>query len=171
MEKEILFEYRSGNASDCAEGDDDGFSFIIYKDGSATYSTYIVSNITKKHKIFKVSEQTVKEITSIIDKNKKEISTLDKDIDNGSDDGDFNDFTFGNKTIFTLNIEENDIKMIKLNNPRYFIEYYHVMLQENIIMKIFKEICAILRKNHAIRLDLCSAKIPIWLFINRIKLK
>lgn len=169
MEKEILFGYRSSSADCCEYGvDDDGFSFIIYKDGSATYSTYVVSNITKKHKTLKLSEQTVKEITSIIDKNKKKISALDKDIDNGSDDGDFNIFTFGKKKISTLNIEEHDIKMTKLNNPRYFIEYHHVMLQENIIMKIFKEICAILRKNHAIKLDLFSAKIPIWLFINKL---
>lgn len=164
MKKEILFKYRLGNASDCTDGDDDGFSFIIYKDGNATYSTYIVENIIKKHKTFKISTKTVREIISIIDKNKKEISSLDKDIDNGSCDGDFNIFTFGNKTISTLNIDEHDIKMTVLNNPRYFIEYYHVMVQENIIMKIFKEICAVLRKNHAIRLDLYSAKIPIWLF-------
>lgn len=165
MKKEILFGYRLSSADCCEYGvDDDGFSFVIYKDGNATYSTYIVENITKKHRTLKISAKTVREIISIIDKNKKEISSLDKDIDNGSDDGVFNIFTFGKKTISTLNIDEHDIKMTMLNNPRYFMEYHHVMVQENIIMKIFKEICVILRKNHAIRLDLNSAKIPIWLF-------
>ena len=169
MKKEILFGYRLSNADCCEYGDDDGFSIIIYKDGTAMYTTYIVSDIINKCKKFRISNETVTEIRSNIDKNKKKISALNKDIDNGSCDGVFNIFIFGKKKISALNIEEHNIKTLSLINPKYYIEYHSVIIQENIIIKIFKEICSILRKNHAIRLDLNSIKIPLWLFINRLK--
>ncbi|MDE6426831.1 MAG: hypothetical protein K2K89_11970 [Ruminococcus sp.] len=159
----ILFGYRTSNASCCTDGDDDGFLFEIYSDGTGIYNKYIVENIITKSRKFKVSDKTVSEINAILDKYKKKISALNKNIWNNSDDGCFNIFQFRKKKINTLNIEEHDIP--SLANPAYYIKYHHVIMQENIIMKIFKEICSVLRKNHAIRLKLESVFIPLWLFI------
>ncbi len=164
LENKILFSYRTSNADCCTEGDDDGFLLAIYDDGTAVYNKYVVENTIAKSRKFKVSDKTVSEISAVLDKYKKKISALDRDIDNGSCDGDFNIFTFRNKKISTLNIDEHDTKIISMMNPTYYIKYHHVIVQENIIIKIFKEICAILRKNHAIRLKLESVFIPIWIF-------
>lgn len=160
----ILFGYRLGNASCCTDGDDNGFLFEIYSDGTGIYNKYIVPNTITKSRKFKVSDKTVSEINAIFDKYKKKISALDKNIDNGSCDGCFNIFNFNGKIMRTLNIDEHNTKLTAVMNPKYYMKYHHVIVQENQIMKIFKEICAVLRKNHAIRLKLESAFIPLWLF-------
>ena len=164
LKNEILFGYRLGNADCCTEGDDDGFLFVIYNDGTAIYNKYVVHDIVTRSRRFKVSNKTISEINSVLDRYKKKISAFDTDIDNGSYDGDFNIFTFRNKKINTLNIEEHNIKETTIRNPKYLKEYYNVMVQENKIMNIFKKICAILWKNHAIRMKLESLFIPFWLF-------
>lgn len=163
MEKEILFGYRLSNADCYTDGDDDGFLFAIYRDGTAIYNKYVVPNTVKRSRKFKVSNKTVSEIITILDKYKKKISEFDTDIDNGSCDGDFNKFIFDGKKITTLNICE-DMEFIFLFNPADYIKHYHVIRQEKQIIRIFKEICVVLRKNHAIHLRLESVSIPFWLF-------
>lgn len=164
--KKILFGYRLSSADCCEDGvDDDGFSLDIYNDGTALYQAYVFNDIPKKCRKFKVSDRTVSEINAILDRYNNKISGLDKSLDNGSDDGTFSTFTFRGKKITTLNIEEHNIKLTAVVNPEYFIKYHKVMVQENIIMRIFREICSVLRKNHAIRLKLESVFIPMWLFI------
>lgn len=165
MKNKILFGYRLSSADCCEDGvDDDGFLFVIYNDGTAIYNKYVVQDTITKSRKFRVSDQTVREISAVLDKHKKKISALDKDIDNGSCDGDFNIFQFRKKKISTLNIDFNNIEEIKKSNYSYYKEYYNVMVQENIIMKIFKEICAILRKNFII-LRLENVFIPFWIFM------
>ncbi|MCM1315146.1 MAG: hypothetical protein NC205_08590 [Prevotella sp.] len=83
----ILFSYRLANADCCEDGDDDGFLFEIYSDGTGIYNKYIVENIITKSREFKVSDKTVSEINAILDRYKKKIFLLDKNIYNGSDDG------------------------------------------------------------------------------------
>lgn len=165
--KKILFGYRLSNADCCEDGvDDDGFSLDIYNDGTALYQTYVFSDIPKKSRKFKVSDRTVSEINTILDRYNNKISGLDKSLDNNSVcDGVFNKFIFRGKKITTFDICEHNIKLIAVVNPEYFIKYHKVMVQENIIMRIFREICSVLRKNHAIRLKLESVFIPLWLFI------
>ena len=164
MEKKIkiLFGYRTSNADCCTYGDDDGFLFEIYSNGTGIYNEYVVEDVITKSRHFRVSDRTVTEINVILDKYKKKIFLLDKNIDNGSDDGCFNMFQFRKKKINTLNIEEHNIPY--LANPAYYIKYHHIIIQENLIMKIFKEICSVLMKNYAIRLKLESVFIPFWLF-------
>ncbi|MDE6670627.1 MAG: hypothetical protein K2K16_00370 [Ruminococcus sp.] len=154
----ILFGYRISNAECCTYGDDDGFLFEIYNDGTGIYNKYVVENVITKSRYFKVSDKTVTEINVVLDKYKNKIRLLSKNIDNGSDDGCFNIFQFRKKKINTLNIDEHEIS--SLANPVYYIKYHHVIMQENLIMKIFNEICSVLRKNHAIRLKLESVFIP-----------
>lgn len=163
MEKEILFSYRLSNADCCIDGDDDGFLFSIYSDSTAIYNKYVVENTIVKSRKFKVSNRTVSEIRGIIDRNKRKILSFDKNIDNGSCDGNFNKFIFAGKKIITLNICE-DIEFIFLFNAADYIKHYRVIRQEKQIIRIFGEICAVLRKNHAIRLKLENVFIPIWLF-------
>ncbi|MCM1506116.1 MAG: hypothetical protein NC177_03125 [Ruminococcus flavefaciens] len=168
--KKILFGYRLSNADCCTYGDDDGFLFAIYVDGTAIYNKYVVEDTIVKSRKFKVSDRTVSEINAILDRYNNKIFRLKKNLDNGSYDGTFSIFTFRSKEITTLNIEEHNIKLTAVVNPEYFIKYRKVMIQENIIMKIFREICAVLRKNHAIRLKLESVFIPLWLYIEESKM-
>lgn len=165
--KKILFGYRLSSADCCEDGvDDDGFSLDIYNDGTALYQEYVFSDILKKCGKFKVSDKTISEINSIFDRYDNKISRLDKSLNNNSVyDGVFNEFIFRGKKITSSDICEHKIKLIAIINPEYFIKYHKIMIQENIIMKIFREICSVLRKNHAIRFKLESAFIPLWLFI------
>lgn len=163
IKKRILFGYRLSNASCCTYGDDDGFLFAVYEDGTAIYNKYIVPDTVKRSRNFRLSDMTVSEIRNIIDINKRKIMSFDKDIDNGSCDGDFNEFIFDGKKISTLNICD-DMEFIFLFNPADYIKHYHVIRQEKQIIRIFREICAVLRKNHAIRLKLEDVFISFWIF-------
>lgn len=172
MNNDILFSYRLGNADCCKDGDDDGFLFVIYSDGTAIYNKYVVHDNVKRSRKFKVSNKTVSEISTVLDKYERAIFEFDTDIDNGSHDGVFNIFTFRNKKISTFNINDHNIKNINNHNTKtsswdklkYFTEHRDIIIKENIIIKIFNEICAVLRKNHAIRLRLENVFIPLWLF-------
>ncbi|MDE6835085.1 MAG: hypothetical protein K2J39_12695, partial [Ruminococcus sp.] len=44
----ILFGYRISNAECCTYGDDDGFLFEIYSDGTGIYNKYIVEDVIIK---------------------------------------------------------------------------------------------------------------------------
>lgn len=69
--KKILFGYRLSSADCCTYGDDDGFLFVIYTDGTAIYNKYIVPDTIVNSRKFKVSDKTVSEINAIFDKYKK----------------------------------------------------------------------------------------------------
>ncbi|MBR6386393.1 MAG: hypothetical protein IKS03_09795, partial [Ruminococcus sp.] len=142
-DKKVLFKYSSIANTDISDDEDSGFSFSLFCDGTAKYEDYIGFEDLKKLLIFKVDKQLTKKIGLIIENNKETISSLDKIIDNGSCDGCADIFQFYSKEICCYNIEVNDIETIKKNNPKYYQEFYDVMLQENQLIKIFNQICSV----------------------------
>lgn len=147
--KDVLFGYYCLSAWGCFGKDDGGFSVEIYKDGKMIHKTYIFDQEEKTRTEYKISDESVAEIKSILKMHSSNIDSFDKHINNGSFDGAFTNFVFNGKEIVILNIdliEHIDIKYIK-KNPDYTEEEMSVIKQEYEITLLFSKITSILKKN------------------------
>lgn len=87
-----LFKYRLGNANECSYGDDDGFSIEIFQDGTVIYQEYEVPNIAVYKKEYRLSKRTINRLKVYI--LNCDCWSIPSNLDNGSCDGDFNEFWF-----------------------------------------------------------------------------
>lgn len=145
----VLFGYAITPAGPCCLGDDGGFSFEVFEDGSLIYKTYIVDRsdgTEKERKKYKVPAKAVSSIKKLLDESQTDIDSFDEHLDNGSCDGDFYYFNFKGKTVCVLNIEYCDEEEIKKNHPNHYKEYLPVIRQENRILLLFEKIMDILEK-------------------------
>lgn len=162
MEKKILFAYKT-KSSVCYNSPDyceyKGFSFTIYVDGTAEYVLYVMPDTPKITKTFVINTENIKSIASVIEKYSDILLHIPVSLDNGSLDGNYNEFTFYNKKIYSSNICINDIEETKKFNYSYYKKYYKNMVNENSVMEVFGEICNIIRKNNNIYIDLYKFEI------------
>lgn len=128
--------------------DDGGFSCVINSEGLLEYKTYIFSNKEKSCKTYYISKNTVNNIKKIILKNQKIIDRIPENLDNGSCDGNLNEFVFYNKRISALNIQHVNANLIKVLNFKYYVEYRNNIRNENNVMKIFDKICGLLKQEN-----------------------
>ena len=144
--KEVIFGYECFPACIEAEGEDDGFSFLILYDGENICKRYKCNGKVKSISKYKVSKKVIDRIEKTITAYNVEINTLDEDIDNGSYDGCGNKFVFYDKEILTWNIEYHDEKKVQRKNPQYYNKYEKSMRQENTLLLIFDQIRKALRR-------------------------
>ena len=153
-----VFGYACLSAGEECFGADVGdFSIIINKYGILEYRKYLFAEILNKETFYELPEKAINEIIEILEKHKSEIASF-TDTDNGSCDGAFNYFLFGDKWVESLNIDEtDDIDEVKERNPRYYDEYLENMIMENQILSVFDEINTVLKK-YGVDLSLNSVK-------------
>ncbi|MBE6825909.1 MAG: hypothetical protein E7511_03380 [Ruminococcus sp.] len=100
----IVFGYANRNAGDEMLGGYGGFSFILYDTGIIEVREYVFPQILAKEHFYQIPESCVSEIREVYLKYKDELDSLYAP-DNGSCDGSFSEFFFGNKWISALNID------------------------------------------------------------------
>lgn len=142
----VIFGYINSPSCGWEDYDDGGFSCVINSEGILEYKTYIFSNKEKSCKTYYISKNTVNHIEKIILKNQKIIDRIPENLDNGSCDGELNEFVFYNKRISALNIEHINANLIMILNFKYYVEYRKNIKNENDVMKIFNKICELLKE-------------------------
>lgn len=144
----IIFGYMNFPSCGWEDCDDGGFSCVINSERLLEYKTYIFSRKEKDCKTYYISKNTINNIKKIISKNQKIIDRIPEDLDNGSCDGNLNEFVFYNKRISALNIEPVNANLIKVLNLKYYFEYRNNIRNENNVMKIFDKICGLLKQEN-----------------------
>lgn len=128
------------------EGDDGGFSIELYGNGNLRYCMYKLFDDIQLLQMFKVERETVYDIYEIIETSGRELEQIPDRLDNGSEDGMTNEFQFFEyERITALNIRESFIQGTMLIKHNYYKQYKDNMVYENIVLKVFKDICKVLK--------------------------
>ena len=155
-----IFSYRVKPAYGM-EGEYGGFSIELYGNGNLRYCVYRLLDDIQKMEMFKLKKETVYAVYGIIDHARKRLDAIPENLNNGSLDGMLNEFFFDDfKWITAWNIEESFIRGVMLKNYDYYRKYKENMKYENAVLRIFKEICKVLRKSGV---DLSLESCDIWL--------
>lgn len=142
----IIFGYLTMSAEYWPELELAGDSISVDKDGIFSYSQYYYNINEKITTTYQIPIQIVNKLQHMIDSYAEYIKFFDRNIDNGSDDGEQTSFIFNGTKIIDWNISYNNIPLlIRFINPEYYKEYLNVIQQENMILKIFKKACKILK--------------------------
>lgn len=141
------------------EGEDGGFSLELFGNGNLRYCTYKLFDDIQLMQMFKVDRDTVYGIYELIQDTKEEIGEIPRNLDNGSEEGWLNEFHFiGQEKIVARNIRTSMPKLTMLTRRSYYEKYKENMISENNVMRIFHEICRLLR-TQGVRLPLGHCKI------------
>ena len=125
MRNKPIFAYSSG--SNFGQIGDFYVDIRIFKSGTMFIKyPYGIHPIYLKTR-YKLKEETINKISKIIEEDFDYIKTIEKLIDNGSIDGDYESFLFFEKEITDFNISK-------------YLE------QERVILKVFNKICKILKE-------------------------
>ncbi|MGN0607307.1 MAG: hypothetical protein ACI4JM_12370 [Oscillospiraceae bacterium] len=144
--RKVLFSYSCFSGEDEEYGTDcNEWEFRIYEDGRCAYIKYLFGEIENYRRNVFISKDTLEKVRSIILNYKPQIDFLkNAEIDNGSCDGELNIFEFHDSRIVCRNIEYVDVRKIKNENEKYFLEYEDNIVYENTLIQIFTEICSAL---------------------------
>ncbi len=138
----VIFSYRLGNAACCQYGQYEGFKVKINYDGNLQYTEYVIPNIEVKSKVYKLKRETVDEILNVIEES--DIENIPLNLDNGSWDGDLNEFLFYKNEqeykITSWNIIDQEYSSEKLNSieEKYKNNYIYECKVSEILHKIEK---------------------------------
>ena len=143
VDEDIIFSYRLGNAACCQYGQYEGFKVEIFYDGKIGYSEYAVQNILVKQEQFTLKPYVIDKILDVI--NESKIESIPKNLDNGSCDGDRNEFVFcKNKTEYRItawNIIDEEYSKENRSEDKYKENNFY----ECEVMKIFNQIAVVLK--------------------------
>ena len=126
------------------EGEYGGFSLELFGNGNLRYCTYKLFDDIQLMQMFKVDRDTVYGIYELIQETKEEIGEIPRNLDNGSHEGWINETSLPKLTMFT--------------KRSYYEKYRENMANENSVLRIFHEICRLLR-TQGVRLSLGQCKI------------
>lgn len=157
MLKYDIFRYKEFAACNFLGGDTNSFEICI-KD-SDNYNLEFTSETFDgdfiESKMYKISKDSVDKIKNIINDN-KEIFDVNSSLNNGSLDGAGQKFWFANedrnREILAWNIDDS-IDNGQEVRKEYLEEYGDNLRQERIVLKVFYQICEVL-KTDGITLDL-----------------
>lgn len=150
-----IFKYEKFASCNFLGGDTNKFSVEITNDCVLEYKKEDFAGNTIEFNYYNISEESIEKIKNIVEKN-NEVFAVNSILDNGSIDGCGNKFWFANpkrnREILAWNIDEsiNDGHSIR---EEYLEEYGDNLKQERLVLKVFFEICNVL-KNDKIKLDL-----------------
>ncbi|MBS6604870.1 MAG: hypothetical protein KH313_03790 [Lachnospiraceae bacterium] len=141
------------------EGEYGGFSLELFGNGNLRYCTYKLFDDIQLMQMFKVDRDTVYGIYELIQETKEEIGEIPRNLDNGSHEGWINEFHFiGQEKIVARNIKTSLPKLTMFTKRSYYEKYRENMANENSVLRIFHEICRMLR-TQGVRLSLGQCKI------------
>ena len=137
------------------EGEYGGFSLELFGNGNLRYCTYKLFDDIQLMQMFKVDRDTVYGIYELIQETKEEIGEIPRNLDNGW----INEFHFiGQEKIVARNIKTSLPKLTMFTKRSYYEKYRENMANENSVLRIFHEICRLLR-TQGVRLSLGQCKI------------
>lgn len=137
----ILFEYECTPAWSRGIGSFGGRTLCVNKSGYVTYNEYVHGKPEPTlSRSFDGGTDLANIISSIIESHKEAIKDIPENLDNGSLDGCFDNFTFDEKQIKTLNISQVDVEECKKENPEYYQDYSDNIEHENIVINLYIEI-------------------------------
>ena len=154
---DVLFGFAHLNAGCDMRGNYGGFSFRLYKSGLIIVQEYLFDEILAEERRYCVPQTCVDEIKQYYSENQDTIFFLSAPY-NGSCDGSFSEFFFGNEWISALNIEYNDEKkyeQVKEVHPDDFDYWAEIMKTENDIMYSFFAVCNILKRYDVVLEQFC----------------
>lgn len=142
----VVFSYQTGPIMGM-EGDDGGFSVCLYGNGNLRYCTYRFFEQISTLEMFKLTREETKMIYDVLADEEKTLAGLPKRLDNGSTDGDSNEFEFlGFGKVTAWNIKKTYVKAMWLANHKYYEQYKENMEYENEVIRVFDRICRCLKK-------------------------
>ena len=147
---DTIFEYKKSNCGygNLSQQGVQGFELKIKKDGLIEYIEIGSWDKILSIKEYQLSKLAVSKIEKIIESNNDIFSVNDK-LYNGSCDGNGNTFFFSNekntKTVHALNIQ-NSIDDGREIRQEYLEKYGENLRQERIVLKVFFEICNVLKE-------------------------
>ena len=146
-----IFEYKEFAACNFLGGNTNSFEVRILEKGEIEYRKANFNNKTLEYTIYELSQATVAKIKETIEKNNK-IFEVNSKLNNGTLDGNGNEFWFAdekrNRQILAWNIQasmsnnngsENDEEETSFKKEN--------KIQERIVLKLFFEICDILKQD------------------------
>ena len=126
-------------------GEDGDESLALYRDGKIISRNYLFGedDVPYRIQVEETEGDEVAKVTRIINENKKKIDQIPNVLNNYSCDGSFWVFTFGNKTIRSLNPCKIDID--ELDVSRYSDDEILTLRHENTLIEIFEKIRSVLK--------------------------
>lgn len=149
----IVFSYQMSPAVG-VRGQSGGFSVTLFGNGNLRCCKYLFGEEMDTMHIFKLTKDETKAIYDCMENAKERLTSLPGELDNGSASGDLNEFVFLDYArVKAYNIQPQKTQMLKQKSFSYCKQYWKNMRYEDTVLKIFREICQILR-GHRIRLSL-----------------
>lgn len=143
-----IFEYKEFASCNFLGGNTNSFEIKIQENGTIEYKKSDFNDNTLEFEFYQLSKDGVEKIKSSIENN-CEIFDINSKLNNGSLDGCGNEFWFANekrnRQILAWNIDESIDDGHKVREE-YLKEYGENLKQERIVLKLFFEICDILKK-------------------------
>lgn len=97
--------------------------------------------------MFKLTRDETKMIYDILANEEETLTKIPNRLDNGSTDGDSNEFEFlGTGKVTAWNIKKTYRQAVWLANHKYYEQYKENMEHENAVIRIFERICQRLKK-------------------------
>lgn len=150
-----IFEYKEFASCNFLGGNTDSFEIKVGNDGIIEYQKNNFNDERLELAYYKLKLDLVKKIEEIIESN-AEIFNVNSHLDNGSLDGCGNEFWFAyknrNRKILAWNIDLSIDDGHKIRKE-YLKKYGENLKQERLVLKVFFEICNIL-KEEGYKLDL-----------------
>ena len=151
-----IFEYREFASCNFLDGNTNSFKVKIDNTGTVEYELEDSEENTLELHFYEISKESVSKISDIINKN-EEIFEVNSYLNNGSLDGSGNEFFFSNnnrnRLILAWNIDDSIDEGEEIRTE-YLKEYGENLKQERLVLKVFYEICKVLKK-----------KKYIWIYI------
>lgn len=152
-----VFEYKQFASCNFLGGNTNSFKVKIDNNGTVEYELEdFEENLIESH-FYEISKESVAKIIEIINNN-EEIFEVNSYLDNGSSDGEGNEFFFSNnkrnRNILAWNIGSSNYEE---SRKEYLKEYGENLKQERLVLEIFFKICKVL-KQEKIFMDLYQFK-------------
>ena len=143
-----IFEYREFASCNFLDGNTNSFKVKIDNTGTVEYELEDSEENTLELHFYEISKESVSKISDIINKN-EEIFEVNSYLNNGSLDGSGNEFFFSNnnrnRLILAWNIDDSIDEGEEIRTE-YLKEYGENLKQERLVLKVFYEICKVLKK-------------------------
>ena len=143
-----IFEYKKFASCNFLGGNTNSFEVKIKDDGIVEYQESDFKGKNLKLAFYQLKIETIEKIKKLIENN-SEIFDVNSHLDNGSLDGCGNEFWFANTNrnrkilAWNIDISINDGRIIE---EEYLKKYGENLKQERLVLKLFFEICNILKE-------------------------
>ena len=143
---DTVFQYWRSTARYREVGDPDGDAWTFYDDGTVVHTYYAVGYKDPVRTIAVAeSVELADALREYIDAHDAVIKAIPVSLNNGSLDGYYDIFTFGDHRITGINVTEKDPEAMKSEDPFYAERYAENMVQEAQLVAVFRELYGIIR--------------------------